>query len=114
MSEKSRVILYADLRKKISDIDAYSFDDKSLSSLKNADKILEEKDEDISLKSTSSGIMRNTFSMSMVRSIKTETVDTPESSRPSIVVVTMLRWQFLPSLTKPDLCGEAVASPFYL
>ena len=48
MSEKSRVILYADLRKKISDIDAYSFDDKSLSSLKNADKILEEKDEDIS------------------------------------------------------------------
>ena len=46
MSEKSRVILYADLRKKISDIDAYSFDDKSLSSLKNADKILEESIQD--------------------------------------------------------------------
>ena len=70
MSEKSRVILYADLRKKISDIDAYSFDEKSLSSLENADKILEEKNEDISVKATSSGIMRNTFSMSIDELIK--------------------------------------------
>lgn len=70
MSEKSRVLLYADLRRKISDIDAYSFEKKTLSSLEEEDKILEETETESTSKNTASGITRNTFSMSIDELIK--------------------------------------------
>ncbi len=84
MSEKSRVILYADLRKKISDIDAYSFEKKTISSLQDEGKILDEKETGSTDQNTGSGITRNTFSMSIDELIKEHDLHDSKSQKKEV------------------------------
>ncbi len=84
MSEKSRVIHYAELRKKISDIDAYSFEKKTLSSLSEDDKTLEESDIESNEEKTGTGITRNTFSMSIDELIKEHDLNDSKSQKKEV------------------------------
>lgn len=84
MSEKSRVIHYAELRKKISDIDAYSFEKKTLSSLSEDDKTLEESDVESNEEKTGTGITRNTFSMSIDELIKEHDLNDSKSQKKEV------------------------------
>lgn len=84
MSEKSRVIHYAELRKKISDIDAYSFEKKTLSSLSEDDKALEESDVESNEEKTGTGITRNTFSMSIDELIKEHDLNDSKSQKKEV------------------------------
>lgn len=74
MSSKSRVILYAELRKKISDIDTYSFDNHALSMAEEekavAEDCLPDEKEIPKPERSDEGIKRNTFSMSIDELIK--------------------------------------------
>ncbi len=84
MSEKSRVIHYAELRKKISDIDAYSFEKKALSSLSEEDKTLEDTDAVSDNQKTGKGITRNTFSMSIDELIKEHDLNDTKSQKKEV------------------------------
>ncbi len=84
MSEKSRVIHYAELRKKISDIDAYSFEKKTLSSISEDDKTLEESDVESNEEKTGTGITRNTFSMSIDELIKEHDLNDSKSQKKEV------------------------------
>ncbi len=84
MSEKSRVIHYAELRKKISDIDAYSFEKKTLSSISEDDKMLEESDVESNEEKTGTGITRNTFSMSIDELIKEHDLNDSKSQKKEV------------------------------
>lgn len=68
MASKSRVILYAELRKKISDINQYSFDAKKAPIEEK--KVETEQESKEETKSENSGIKSNTFSMSIDELIK--------------------------------------------
>ncbi len=73
MSSKSRVILYAELRKKISDIDTYSFDNHALSMAeeeKTKEESVPSETEVLKPENPDEGIKRNTFSMSIDELIK--------------------------------------------
>ncbi len=84
MSEKSRVIHYAELRKKISDIDAYSFEKKTLSSISEDDKMLEESNVESNEEKTGTGITRNTFSMSIDELIKEHDLNDSKSQKKEV------------------------------
>ncbi len=84
MSEKSRVIHYAELRKKISDIDAYSFEKKTLSSLSEEDTTLEVTDAESDNLKTGKGITRNTFSMSIDELIKEHDLNDTKSQKKEV------------------------------
>lgn len=68
MSDKKRVVLYADLRKKISNMDVYSFEETD-SYRKNIPQVSSDSDEE--KESTSSPVIkRNTLSLSIEDLIK--------------------------------------------